>query len=122
MRSRPQVAHARQGARAEPHLPRLPVAIRKHTKDRYACYVLNTMLGGSMSSRLFQNIREKRGLAYAVSGPQRLRIATPAAFTIYAGCAIEALARSSISHPERIEGAQAVNRFRAKSCGERRII
>ena len=29
-------------------------------------YVLNTMLGGSMSSRLFQNVREKRGLAYAV--------------------------------------------------------
>ena len=34
--------------------------------DRYAAYVLNTMLGGSMSSRLFQNVREKRGLAYAV--------------------------------------------------------
>ena len=33
---------------------------------RYASYVLNTMLGGSMSSRLFQNIREKRGLAYSV--------------------------------------------------------
>ena len=34
--------------------------------DRYASYVLNTVLGGSMSSRLFQNVREKRGLAYAV--------------------------------------------------------
>ena len=34
--------------------------------DRYASYVLNTLLGGSMSSRLFQNVREKRGLAYAV--------------------------------------------------------
>jgi predicted Zn-dependent peptidase len=33
---------------------------------RYACYVLNTLLGGGMSSRLFQNIREKYGLAYAV--------------------------------------------------------
>jgi len=33
---------------------------------RYACYVLNTLLGGGMSSRLFQNIREKRGLAYSV--------------------------------------------------------
>ena len=33
---------------------------------RYACYVLNTLLGGGMSSRLFQNIREKQGLAYAV--------------------------------------------------------
>src|SRR5579864_6837053 len=35
-------------------------------KDRFACYVLNTMLGGGMSSRLFQNIRERQGLAYAV--------------------------------------------------------
>jgi predicted Zn-dependent peptidase len=35
--------------------------------DRYASYLLNTVLGGSMSSRLFQNVREKRGLAYAIS-------------------------------------------------------
>jgi len=34
--------------------------------DRYALYVLNSILGGSMSSRLFQEIREKRGLAYSV--------------------------------------------------------
>lgn len=33
---------------------------------RYGFHVLNTMLGGGMSSRLFQEIREKRGLAYAV--------------------------------------------------------
>jgi predicted Zn-dependent peptidase len=35
-------------------------------QDRFACYVLNTLLGGGMSSRLFQNIRERQGLAYAV--------------------------------------------------------
>ncbi len=33
---------------------------------RYACYILNTLLGGGMSSRLFQNIRERQGLAYSV--------------------------------------------------------
>ena len=33
---------------------------------RYACYILNTILGGGMSSRLFQNIREKQGLVYSV--------------------------------------------------------
>lgn len=33
---------------------------------RYSCYILNTLLGGGMSSRLFQNIREKQGLAYSV--------------------------------------------------------
>ncbi len=34
--------------------------------SRYAYHVLNTLLGGGMSSRLFQEIREKRGLAYSV--------------------------------------------------------
>ncbi len=34
---------------------------------RYGTYVLNTVLGGSMSSRLFQNIREQRGLVYSIS-------------------------------------------------------
>ena len=33
---------------------------------RYAFSIMNTILGGNMSSRLFQEIREKRGLAYAV--------------------------------------------------------
>jgi predicted Zn-dependent peptidase len=35
-------------------------------RDRFACYILNAILGGGMSSRLFQNIREKQGLAYTV--------------------------------------------------------
>jgi predicted Zn-dependent peptidase len=35
-------------------------------ESRYACYILNTVLGAGMSSRLFQNIREKQGLAYTV--------------------------------------------------------
>lgn len=59
-------------------------------ENRYASYVLNTLLGGSMSSRLFQNVREKRGLAYAVfSGMSAYRDA--GSFTIYAGCANEAV-------------------------------
>ena len=54
--------------------------------DRYSSYVMNTMLGGSMSSRLFQNIREKRGLAYSVfSGINAYRDA--GYLTVYAGCA-----------------------------------
>lgn len=35
-------------------------------KDRYAIYALNSVLGGSVSSRLFQEIREKRGLSYSI--------------------------------------------------------
>ncbi len=59
--------------------------------DRYVGYIMNTVLGGSMSSRLFQNVREKRGLAYAVfSGLSAYRDAGN--LTIYAGCANEAVA------------------------------
>ena len=54
--------------------------------DRYAAYVLNTMLGGSMSSRLFQNVREKRGLAYAVFS-NLVAYRDAGQLTIYAGCA-----------------------------------
>lgn len=35
-------------------------------KDRYAVYALNAVLGGSVSSRLFQEVREKRGLSYSI--------------------------------------------------------
>jgi predicted Zn-dependent peptidase len=56
--------------------------------DRYVSYILNSLLGGSMSSRLFQNIREKRGLAYSVfSGLSAYRDAGN--LTIYAGCAAD---------------------------------
>ena len=59
-------------------------------EDRYVSYILNTLLGGSMSSRLFQNVREKRGLAYSVfSGLAAYR--DTGALTIYAGCANEAV-------------------------------
>ena len=35
-------------------------------EQRYTSYILSTLLGGGMSSRLFQNIRERQGLAYAI--------------------------------------------------------
>jgi predicted Zn-dependent peptidase len=43
-------------------VPGLPIAHR----DRYGIYALNILLGGGMSSRLFQEIREKRGLVYSI--------------------------------------------------------
>jgi predicted Zn-dependent peptidase len=57
-------------------------------QERFACYVLNTLLGGGMSSRLFQNIRERQGLAYAVFSelsPYR----DTGCLSIYAGTSIE---------------------------------
>jgi len=41
-------------------------AIPRDDPDRYALAVLNQAIGGGMSSRLFQEVRERRGLAYAV--------------------------------------------------------
>jgi len=43
-------------------VPAHPIAHQK----RHAGYILNTLLGGGMSSRLFQNIRERQGLAYSI--------------------------------------------------------
>ncbi len=57
--------------------------------DRFVCYVLNTLLGGGMSSRLFQNIREKQGLAYAVYSELSMYSDT-GCLAIYAGTSVEA--------------------------------
>src|SRR4051812_43762237 len=40
--------------------------ISRSDRRRFACSILDAILGGSASSRLFQEIREKRGMAYAV--------------------------------------------------------
>ncbi|HEX8965614.1 MAG TPA: pitrilysin family protein [Patescibacteria group bacterium] len=40
--------------------------VSMHHEDRYALQVLASLLGGGMSSRLFEEVREKRGLAYYV--------------------------------------------------------
>lgn len=53
---------------------------------RFAVGVLNNVLGGGMSSRLFQEIREKRGLAYSV-GSYTAQYSDTGLFAIYAGCA-----------------------------------
>ncbi len=74
--------------------------------DRYASYILNTVLGGSMSSRLFQNIREKRGLAYAVfSGLSAYRDA--GMLTVYAGCAAESVGEVVDLVVEEMRGMKA---------------
>jgi len=53
-------------------------------KKRYALYTLNNIIGGSMSSRLFQRIREEMGMAYSVySHPVMYR--DTGMFSLYAG-------------------------------------
>ena len=57
----------------------------RHWPDRWALSVLNTALGGGLSSRLFQQIRETRGLAYSVYSAVD-SFADSGAFSVYAGC------------------------------------
>jgi predicted Zn-dependent peptidase len=65
-------------------VPSLPIAHER----RFGIAVLNNLLGGGMSSRLFQNIREKRGLAYAVFS-EITPYSDAGMFTVYAGTAKE---------------------------------
>jgi predicted Zn-dependent peptidase len=63
-------------------------AFHQTHERRFPAYVLNSVLGGGISSRLFQNIREKRGLAYAVlSGLSAFH--DVGCLSIYAGTATE---------------------------------
>ncbi|MFC7218332.1 M16 family metallopeptidase [Streptomyces polyrhachis] len=57
----------------------------RHDERRWALSVLSTALGGGMSSRLFQEIREKRGLAYSVYS-YTSGFADCGLFGVYAGC------------------------------------
>jgi len=65
-------------------VPSLPIAHER----RFGVAVLNNLLGGGMSSRLFQNIREKNGLAYAVFS-ELTPYSDAGMFSVYAGTAKE---------------------------------
>jgi predicted Zn-dependent peptidase len=65
-------------------------ALDHHDPDRYALAVVNQILGGGMSSRLFQEVREQRGLAYSVySSPSAL--SDCGALSVYVGTAPDRL-------------------------------
>jgi predicted Zn-dependent peptidase len=84
---------------------------------RFALGVLNSVLGGGMSSRLFQEVREKRGLAYSVYS-YNAQYADTGLFGVYAGCQpdkvdqvlalcrgeVEKVVEQGISHEELIRG------------------
>jgi predicted Zn-dependent peptidase len=61
-------------------------AIARDDERRFALGVLNNALGGGMSSRLFQEIRENRGLVYSVFS-YTVQYADSGVFGVYAGCA-----------------------------------
>src|SRR5216110_2139321 len=84
-------------------VPSHPIAHEK----RHASYILNTLLGGGMSSRLFQNIRERHGLAYAIYSdlsPYR----DTGCLSVYAGTSRESAAkvvRSVVSEFRKLKSA-----------------
>ncbi|HXY01450.1 MAG TPA: pitrilysin family protein [Candidatus Limnocylindrales bacterium] len=69
-------------------VPSLPIAHER----RFAVAVLNNLLGGGMSSRLFQNIREKQGLAYAVFS-ELTPYSDVGMLSVYAGTAKETVGK-----------------------------
>lgn len=89
----PPATHARIALRNKKSLEQVHLCLGVPSyplphQERFACYVLNTLLGGGMSSRLFQNIRERQGLAYAVFSelnPYR----DTGCLSIYAGTSLE---------------------------------
>jgi len=93
-------ADARSGKAAKPRTPGAAVSTRateqahvvlgtpglsRSDPRRYALSVLSTALGGGMSSRLFQEVREKRGLAYSVYSYAQ-GFSEEGIFGVYAGC------------------------------------
>jgi predicted Zn-dependent peptidase len=73
-------------------VPSHPISDEK----RYVSYVLNTVLGGGMSSRLFQKIREEQGLVYSIYSdlnPYR----DTGCMAIYAGTSVESV-RQVVDH------------------------
>ena len=101
----PESTPVRTGIRRQPGAPALAVVNRdgeqshlvagtraygRFHPDRWALSVLNTAIGGGLSSRLFQEIREQRGLAYTVYSAVDT-YADTGLFSVYAGCSPERL-------------------------------
>jgi predicted Zn-dependent peptidase len=86
---RPPVPHSGVSVVQRPteqaHLVLGVPALSRVDERRFALGVLNGALGGGMSSRLFQEIREKRGLAYSVYS-YAAHHAETGMFGVYAGC------------------------------------
>jgi predicted Zn-dependent peptidase len=75
-------------------------------QDRYGSYIMNTVLGGSMSSRLFQNVREKHGLVYSISSGVS-SYSDAGTLTVYAGTSLDnlgAVINLTVDEIKRLKG------------------
>lgn len=80
----------REKATEQVHLCLTGTGLPRDDPRRHANAVLDTLLGGSMSSRLFQEVREKRGLAYSV-GSFSIGYAETGQVGVYVGTRAESL-------------------------------
>jgi predicted Zn-dependent peptidase len=81
----------------------------RHDERRFALNVLNAAIGGGMSSRLFQEVREKRGMAYSVYS-YTAAYADTGILGIYAGCL-----------PKKVDDVLAVCRAELEKVAEKGI-
>lgn len=65
-------------------------SLPQNHKDRYEAHIMNTILGGGMSSRLFQEVREKEGLAYSIYSYMAAH-SDSGSLAVYAGTSRESL-------------------------------
>jgi len=79
-------AHIRRRSTEQAHICLGTAGLARNDPGRFAMGVVNDAIGGGMSSRLFQEIREKRGLVYSVFSYHSM-FAQTGAFVIYAGTA-----------------------------------
>ncbi|WP_433710665.1 M16 family metallopeptidase [Nocardia sp. CA-084685] len=95
-RFRPHSAPALQWSHRDSEQAHLAFGVRafgRHEGERrWPLSVLNTVVGGGLSSRLFQRIREERGLAYSVYSSVDT-FADTGAFSVYIGCQPENLGK-----------------------------
>ena len=79
-------AHIRRRQTEQAHMCLGTAGLPRSDPRRYAFGIVNDAIGGGMSSRLFQEIREKRGLVYSVYSYHSM-FAQTGAFVVYAGTA-----------------------------------
>jgi predicted Zn-dependent peptidase len=94
----------------------------RHDDRKEALGLLGTILGGGMASRLFQTVREERGLAYTISASES-HFADTGTFSVYAGCRPDKAAEVReliLAEFERVvrEGVTAEELARAKKMYE----
>ena len=88
-------------------------------EKRFASYILNTVLGGGMSSRLFQSVRERQGLAYAIYSELN-PFRDTGCLSIYAGTSREAATKVVQSVVAEFRQTEARSHYAGRAAPQQR--